>query len=337
MNNGAWKILGDSKLIEPLALVSGDARVRVVDTRPVASVTRGFAHETTEVASLFAVAFSHFDPPWSAPSAPFEAARQHLGAVKLIGLKGTPRTLAGDVVYEHTREGDDNALMGPSGGAVLLQGPEGEFVAVRDAAGFHLITIDRRGELTLPLGDWLADRSCAEWLREAIEVDAASPRVVDRLDAAGTLGRLWTAASEADRRAMLRGGWSSPVDRARAWAATAGDPTSEAFWEQIEDDRRLFVDTLSDLEGCDDRARSAAMTRYLCLQRDRFESMRVALRWMGLPTTLDHLLTSIDEEARSRMPWFVVDDALRDEPRLDAVLVNEPQAWWAAPLLDDPL
>lgn len=361
MNDDPKSLLQKLDAWEALGLRDEDSILVVAATPMLVAPSEG-GPAGRSIASVVALAFALLwqpesaspdaaswpDVPGVAPGAEtgFRSSMEREGFVKLVGVDADVLPLAGRVeVVEGAGRGCTVYLDGAApGSAARLLGPHGEVVVVAHGGTFQVFRVERAARtapqratapfataaLEVPWEAFVHERSCAPWLREHVARTAASPMLVDRVGAAGALGRLWMPASADDRAALRRGGFVTPIDRVRAWALGLDPKVLRAVARPVEEALGEFQEALEALEASEDSARSARISRELGQRRDALESVAFVLRAAGREGSLPRDLRYLDEQVRSRLQWFVRDEAIRGDAVLRAVAVEQPLAWWGA-------
>lgn len=359
MNDDPNDVLRAMGCLEALGLRAGDTLSLLASTpmRSMPTVGGGIA-STRSWSQVAALAFALLWSPTlssvaqtfptvasvaATPGVGFESSMEREGFVKLVGVEADVLPLAGAVrIVEGLGRGCGVLLDGHGeGSAVRLIGASGEVVAVARGGTFRLYRVDRTErtrastqsratEVSVPWEAFLADRSCASWLREHVVEAARSPVLIERVGAAGTLGRLWMPTSAVERASVLRGGFETPVDRVRTWARGLDSATRDRLGRRVEEALGDLHDALAALEDRNDPSEAARLTANLCRRRDTLESVAFVLRGANSMGSLPSDLRQFDAQARSRMQWFVVDDDLRGDPLLAAAALENPSAWWGS-------
>jgi hypothetical protein len=148
-----------------------------------------------------------------------------------------------------------------------------------------------------------------------------SPASLDRAEALGLVPRAWSPASPRDVLArLLAGAAMTPAEALRVWAR-------EAPAEWVEDWQLQALGEAADL-AAEERDLGPPVREpdrlAFARRRDRLESACEVLDAAGQGQTLRAVLSDLDAGRGTPTPGPSLPD-----PVLRAVLLNEPEAWWA--------
>lgn len=167
--------------------------------------------------------------------------------------------------------------------------------------------------------DLLGDLPADAWLTADL---AAAPRgPYEALQAAGTVGRLWSpgrdraAASRAMARLMAD---DDPMARAARWAASLPAEVLDAAARLASAEVTLLADGLDGLDAFPETA---------LVWLERRDGLASVLRLLGpRAAALAPAVEALDARACLRVELWGLDGAT--SPRLEAVGWQEPRSWW---------
>jgi len=187
------------------------------------------------------------------------------------------------------------------------------------------------------LSSLLEGASAPKWLDEAYGVRSSSPSLVTRIEALGLVARLWSPTTAADRKLAviwMRAGRGTPAQRVVDWLVR-NDGTAiaaEAAYLAVGNAIGLFdrITSMSDLAEQVGDVEMRDIVTGTRIDRDDLESVAAIAYLAGAESHgLRAALDAIDECALVRMTLISDRGAQAESPRLDALVRESPDAWWA--------
>lgn len=285
------------------------------------------------------------------PGAPIPTLCYHAEHAEVLFIgreQGTIRPLFGTV-----HPTDDGLALDGRGEAAAVQivTERGEHVVITHNGVTTVYDLDRPSDPSLDeLRKWkpevftwsqeppsmahlIADLSCQPWLRDTAGALQQSVLPLDRFASAGLLARLWEPGDRTERQAVIEGRLEQPASRALAWVKNLSEKELDELERLAEVEASSLIDDLAELDRAaaeDPDSVLLEVARSIIVKRDNLASAQYLLLTVKRGRQLSRLLAEADRAAVVRLSAFPERESFEDDPRLQAVFVTEPDAWWGA-------